>query len=54
MVKLPGEMSNAGTVNHSFFHVRDIMPTILDVAGVEFTQEISGRSVVAMQGSSVA
>ena len=53
MVKLPGEMPNAGTVNHSFFHVRDIMPTILDVAGVEFTQEINGRSVVAMQGSSV-
>jgi arylsulfatase len=30
------------------------MPTILDVAGVEFTPEINGRSVVAMQGSSVA
>ncbi len=29
------------------------MPTILDVAGVDFTQEINGRSVVAMQGSSV-
>jgi arylsulfatase len=52
MVKLPGEMPNAGTVNHSFFHVRDIMPTILDVAGVEFNQQINGRSVVAMQGSS--
>jgi len=54
LVKLPGTMPNAGTINHSFFHVRDIMPTILDVAGVEFTQEISGRSVVPMQGSSVA
>jgi arylsulfatase len=54
LVKLPGEMVTAGMINHSFFHVRDIMPTILDVAGVEFTQEINGRSVVAMQGSSVA
>jgi len=53
IVKLPGAMRNAGTMNHSFFHVRDIMPTILDVAGVEFTQEINGRSVVPMQGSSV-
>jgi arylsulfatase len=53
VVKLPGSMSNAGKINHSFFHVRDIMPTILDVTGVEFTQEINGRSVVAMQGSSV-
>jgi arylsulfatase A-like enzyme len=54
IMKLPGAMPNAGKINQSFFHVRDIMPTILDVAGVEFTQEISGRSVVAMQGSSVA
>jgi arylsulfatase len=54
IVKLPGAMPNAGKINHSFFHVRDIMPTILDVAGVEFTQMINGRSVVAMQGSSVA
>jgi arylsulfatase A-like enzyme len=53
LVKLPGEMPNAGMINHSFFHVRDIMPTILDVTGVEFTQDINGRSVVAMQGSSV-
>ena len=54
IVKLPGAMPNAGEINQSFFHVRDIMPTILDVAGVEFTQKINGRSVVAMQGSSVA
>jgi len=54
IVKLPGAMPNAGKVNQSFFHVRDIMPTILDVAGVGFTQMINGRSVVAMQGSSVA
>ena len=40
-------------MNHSFFHVRDIMPTIFDVAGVEFTHEINGRPVVPMQGSSV-
>ena len=42
MVKLPGAMPNAGTINHSFFHVRDIMPTILDVTGIEFTQSING------------
>ena len=54
IVKLPGAMPNAGEINQSFFHVRDIMPTILDVAGVGFTQKINGRSVVAMQGSSVA
>jgi len=53
VVKLPGEMPNAGTMNHSFFHVRDIMPTILDLAGIEHPREIDGREVVSMQGSSV-
>ena len=53
LVKLPGERPNAGTMNHSFFHVRDIMPTILDVAGVEHTGEIDGRQVIPMHGSSV-
>ncbi len=53
LVKLPGEMPNAGTMNHSFFHVRDIMPTILDIAGIEHPREIDGRQIVPMQGSSV-
>jgi len=48
LVKLPGVMPNAGTMNHSFFHIRDIMPTILDVAGIELTQSINGRPVVPM------
>jgi len=53
LVKLPGVMPNAGTMNHSFFHIRDIMPTILDVAGIELTQSINGRPVVPMSGDSV-
>jgi arylsulfatase len=53
IVKLPGVMPNVGTMDHSFFHVRDIMPTILDVAGIELTRNINGRPVVPMQGDSV-
>ncbi len=53
LVKLPGEMQNAGTVNHSFFHVRDIMPTLLTVADLEHPQEIDGHRVMPMQGTSV-
>jgi len=53
LVKLPGAMPNAGTMNHSFFHIRDIMPTILDVAGIELTQSINDRPVVPMLGDSV-
>lgn len=53
LVKLPGEMVNAGTMNQSFFHIRDLMPTLLDVAGVTHDDEINGRKVVPMQGRSV-
>ena len=53
LVKVPGKPTNAGTVNHSFFHVRDITPTILDIAGVSHPREIGGREVRSLQGSSV-
>ena len=53
LVKLPGTMPNAGTMNHSFLHIRDIMPTILDATGIELTQKIGDRTVVPMQGGSV-
>jgi len=53
LVKLPGKMANAGTMNHSFFHIRDLMPTILDVANVSHLEQIDGRQVIPMQGRSV-
>ncbi|MEH6467993.1 MAG: arylsulfatase [Porticoccus sp.] len=53
LVKVPGKPTNAGTVSHSFFHVRDIMPTILDFAGVAHSREIVGREVHPLNGSSV-
>jgi arylsulfatase len=53
IAKLPGLQANAGAINHSFFHVRDIMPTILDLAGVEPPRQIDSREVRALQGRSV-
>jgi len=53
IVKLPGAMANAGTINHAFVHVRDIMPTVLDAVGVDSPREINGRQVVPMHGSSL-
>lgn len=53
LVKLPGDSSNEGSMNHSFFHVRDIMPTLLDIADVEHKTQFKGRTVKAMQGQSV-
>jgi arylsulfatase A-like enzyme len=53
LVKLPGKMKNADSMNHSFFHVRDIMPTLLDLAEVEHPEQFNGRKVRPMQGKSV-
>jgi arylsulfatase len=53
LVKVPGAVANAGEINHSFVHVRDIMPTILDLAGVEHSQEFQDRRVQPLQGRSV-
>ena len=53
LVKVPGQPTNAGRMNHSFFHVRDIMPTLLDTAGVAPPQEFAGRRVQPLSGRSV-
>jgi arylsulfatase A-like enzyme len=53
LVKLPGKMANAGKMNHSFFHIRDLMPTILDVVKVPHQEQFEGRKVIPMQGKSV-
>ncbi len=53
LVKTPGKMANAGSMNHSFFHVRDIMPTFLELASVTHSEQFSGRKVRPMQGQSV-
>jgi len=53
LVKLPGKMVDAGMMNHSFIHMRDIMPTILDLTGAVHSEEFGGRKVRPMQGRSV-
>jgi arylsulfatase len=53
IAKLPGSMTTAGTMSNSFVHVRDIMPTILDIADVPHTEAFDGRTVRPMQGQSM-
>jgi arylsulfatase len=53
LVKVPSKMANAGGMNQSFFHVRDITPTILDTADIAQPKEFNGRRVKPMQGRSV-
>lgn len=53
IVKLPGSMDNAGSLSKSFVHVRDLMPTVLDIAQVAHSTEFAGRTVQPLQGQSV-
>lgn len=53
IVKSPGRKANEGSMNHAFLHVRDIMPTLLDLAGVDHAEKFNGRKVRPMQGRSV-
>jgi arylsulfatase len=52
IVKSPGKKTNAGSMNDAFLHVRDIMPTLLDLARVAHTEKFKGRKVKPMQGRS--
>ena len=53
IVKLPGTMSNAASMSNEFVHIRDIMPTILDLADVSHSGEFEGHAVRPMQGQSL-
>jgi arylsulfatase len=53
IVKSPGNNANAGNMNDAFLHVRDIMTTLLNLAGVAHTEMFNGRKVRPMQGRSV-
>ena len=53
LVKPAGKPAEPGVLNHSFVHVRDLMPTLLEVAGAQAPEAIEGREVLPMQGQSV-
>jgi arylsulfatase len=42
----------AGSINHGFMHVADIMPTLLDVAGTGYPDSSDGRPLPAIVGKS--
>ena len=41
----------AGSINHGFMHVADIMPTLLDVAGTAYPDSVDGRPLPDMVGN---
>ena len=43
---------DAGSINHGFMHVADIMPTLLDVAGTTYPETVDDRPLTPMIGKS--
>jgi arylsulfatase len=52
IVSGPVVKREAGSINHGFMHVADIMPTLLDVAGTSYPTSVDDRPVPAMIGKS--
>ena len=52
IVSGPVVKREAGSINHGFMHVADIMPTLLDVAGSTYPDTVDGRPLPAMVGNS--
>lgn len=50
---LAGPGIDAGVQNDSFAYVWDLMPTILDVAGIDHPEQFKGRKVEALRGRSL-
>ena len=52
IVSGPVVKREAGSINHGFMHVADIMPTLLDAAGTEYPDSSDGRPSPAIVGKS--
>jgi arylsulfatase len=53
IVKMPGDVAGNGAWYHSFLHVTDIMPTLLEVAGATYPETVNGKAVKPPIGESI-
>jgi arylsulfatase len=53
LIKLPGEMKEAGKWNKSFVHVTDLMPTMLELAGATYPKQFKGHEIHPYIGKSL-
>ncbi len=52
IVSGPVSRRSAGSINHSFLHVADIMPTLLEVAAVDYPEALNGQALPPLIGKS--
>jgi arylsulfatase len=53
VIKLPGDMANAGSRSDRLTHVMDLMPTFLSIADTDYPDVYNGESIVPLQGRSL-
>jgi arylsulfatase A-like enzyme len=54
IVRHPAFKDQAGKLDRNFYHVMDVMPTVLDLAGIKHPgKQFRGRDVQPMQGTSM-
>ena len=53
VVRWPGVTSGGGAITHEFGHAMDILPTLCEVAGVEYPKEYNGRELTPCAGKSL-
>jgi len=49
----PGKISKPGSIVHDVAHVIDLLPTVLDAAGLEYPKTFQGREVLPPDGKSL-
>ncbi len=53
IIKMPGDMKDAGKWNKTFIHVTDIMPTILEITGASYPSHNNGKKIHPLIGKSI-
>ncbi len=53
IIKMPGNMSKAGSWNSSFIHVTDILPTILEITEIKYPEQFKGKNIHPYIGKSI-
>jgi arylsulfatase len=53
IIKMPGQSKNAGSWNHSFVHVTDVMPTLLKLAEVPYPDKYKDVKIHRLIGKSM-
>lgn len=53
IIKMPGQMKQAGQWNKGFVHVTDIMPTIIELTGATYPKQVNGKDIHPLIGRSL-